>query len=139
MAALSITAANVAYVSGPLLEDGVAGEAFAAGACVYLSDAGTWLKAQSDGTAVQAGANNLGMALATADAAGARVTIALPGAIVSVGTGTPGTPYMPSDTAGSYDLFSDHGSTDKITLAALGIGSNQLLLCRVYNAGAVIA
>ena len=50
MTALSITAANVAWVSGPVDHGCVAGEAFAAGAAVYLSASNTWLKAQCDGT-----------------------------------------------------------------------------------------
>ena len=139
MAALTITAANVAWISGPIAEDQVAGEAFAAGALVYLSASGTWLKAQCDGTAIEAGSNNLGMALATADAAGARVSIALPGAIVSVGTGTAGIVYVPGTTAGTYIPTADLASTNKVTVAALCIGSGDLLLMWAYNAGAVIA
>jgi hypothetical protein len=40
MAALSITAANVAWVSGPIDKDCIAGEAFNAGAIVYLANDG---------------------------------------------------------------------------------------------------
>lgn len=139
MAALTITAANVAWVSGPKLTDQVAGEAFAAGALVYLAANGTWLKAQGDGTAIEAGSENLGIALATADAAGARVSIATEGAIVSVGTGTAGIVYYVGDTAGGFHPVADLGSTDKVTVAALGIGSNKLKIARIYDAGAVLA
>lgn len=139
MSALSITASAVSLVSGAYRGDQIAGEAFAAGALVYLADAGTWLKAQCDGTAVEAGANLLGMALGTADAAGARVSIATPGAIVSVGTGTAGIIYAPGATAGSLVPSADLTSTNKVTPAALGIGSNKLQLMHAYNSGAVLA
>lgn len=139
MVALTITPASVVWQSGPKLHDQVAGEAFDAGAAIYLADNGKWLKAQADGTAVQAGSNDLGMALASADGDGARISVATAGAIVAVGTGTAGVIYVPGDTAGAYNPVADQGSTDKITVAALGIGSNQLLLARVYNAGAVLA
>jgi hypothetical protein len=140
MTALTITAANVLWQSGtPPLPDQIAGEALASGASVYLADNGRWYKAQCDGTGIEAGANNLGMALATADVAGARISVAPPGAVVAVGTGTAGIAYVPGDTAGSLMPTADANSTDKVTLAAVGIGTNKLLLCRVYNAGAAIA
>lgn len=138
MVALSITAANVAWQSGPVATDQVAGEAFAAGAMLYRSAAGTWLKAQCDGTAIEAGSDNIGMALATADAAGARVSVALPGAVVTVGTGTAGVVYCIGATAGALNPVADLTSTNKVTVAALGIGSSKLQLCRDYNAGAVL-
>lgn len=139
MAALTITAANVAWVSGPISSDQIAGEAFAAGACVYYNASiGKWLKAQCDGTTAEAGETNIGMALATADAAGARVSIALPGAVVSIGAGTAGGVYCPGATAGSYVPVADLVSTNKVTVAALGIGSSKLQLSRDYNVGAVL-
>jgi hypothetical protein len=139
MAALTITAANVLLTSGPTADGQIAGEAFDAGACIYQADNGKWLKAQADGTAVQAGSNNIGMALSSADADGSRFSVALPGAVVAIGTGTAGVVYVPGDTAGAYNPVADQGTTDKITVAALGIGSNSLLLTRVYNAGSVLA
>jgi hypothetical protein len=138
MTALSITAANVAWQSGPILTDQIAGEAFAAGAILYKSDAGTWLKAQCDGTAVEAGSNDIGMALATADAAAARVSIARPDAIVALGTSTKGVVYCIGPTAGALNPVADIVSTNKVTVAALGIGTSQVQLCRVYNPGAVL-
>lgn len=134
---LSVTASGVVFVSGPRDGDQQAGEAFAAGAIVYLSATGTWLKAQDDGTAIEAGQNGIGMALSTADASGARISIARPGAIVTIGTGTAGIIYTLSDNAGGLAPVSDNGSADKITPAALGIGTNQVLLMYAYNAGAV--
>lgn len=139
MVALTIAAADVLWQSGPKMTDQVAGEALAAGASVYRTADGKWKKAQPDGTAIEAGSDLLGMALATADADGARISVALAGAIVAVGTGTAGVAYVPGDTAGSLMPIADANSTDKVTLAALGIGTNKLLLCHVYNAGAVLA
>jgi hypothetical protein len=138
MANLAITAANVGLISGPESGDQVAGEAFIAGALVYLNPSDSrWYKAKASGTAVQAGSAGIGMALGTADAAGARVSIARPGAIVSVGGGAAGTVYVVSATAGSLAPVADMVSTNKVTVAALGIGGNQLALAYAYNAGAV--
>lgn len=136
--ALSITAANVSLDSGPS-EQGIAGEAFVAGAILYYKESdGRWYKAQCDGTAAEAGSAGIGMALGTADAAGARIVIARPGAVVSIGTGTAAMIYLPGRTAGSLIPSADLAQTDKATIAALGIGSNKLLLTYVYNAGAVV-
>lgn len=117
----------------------IAGEAFAAGAILYYKSAdGRWYKAQCDGTPAEAGADGLGLALGTADAAGARVVIGRPGAIVSIGTGTAGLIYLPGRTAGSLIPSADAASTDKVTPAALGIGSSKVLLIRDYHAGSVV-
>lgn len=140
MAAITITAANVAWVSGPVLGDQIAGGAFTAGQVVYQADNGTWLKAQGDGSAVEAGANNLGVALFTADASGARGSIAVSGAIVSYGAIlTAGLIYIIGDTAGSVYPSADAGTGDKVTVLGLAISTSQLLIQRIYNAGAVIA
>ncbi len=139
MSALSITAANVAYQTGPFMADQVAGEAFIAGAMVYRGAAGTWLKAQCDGTALEAGSDLIGMALATADAAGARISIALAEAVVTIGTGTAGIIYALGRTAGSLIPSADLASTDKVTVAGVGIGSSKIQLARVYNAGSALA
>lgn len=136
--ALTVTPANVSLDSGPV-EGVIAGEAFSAGAILYYKASdGRWYKAQCDGTAAEAGADGLGLALGTADAAGARVSVARPGAIVSIGTGTAGVIYLPGRTAGSLIPSADLASTDKVTPAALGIGSSKVLLIRDYHAGAVV-
>ncbi|HZQ01412.1 MAG TPA: hypothetical protein VFB13_17840 [Reyranella sp.] len=140
MAALTITAANVAWVSGPEKGDQVAGEAFTAGSQVYFNvPDGKWYKAKCNGTVNQAGQDGLGMALGSADAAGARVSIAQPGAIVAIGTGTAGHTYYPGATAGQLVEWSDLVATNKAVPAAVGVGSNQvLLLGGSYNAGSVL-
>lgn len=140
MTALTITPASVAYVSGPLDKDQVAGEAFDAGDYLYKSAAGTWLKAQCDGTAIEAGSIDHGLALASADAAGARVSVAKAGAIVTIGAGLAGFVYVPGDTAGDLMPTADLNATDKVTPVALGISTTQVqLLGYGYNAGAVVA
>lgn len=137
-AALSITAANVAYIDGPKDGDQAAGEAFIAGAVIYLAAAGIWLKAQDDGTAIEACSLGCGVALFTADAVGARGSVARPGATISIGTGTAGTVYALCDTAGSICPVADGGTTDKMTVIAVGMGSNKLQLGYIYNAGSVV-
>lgn len=139
MTALTITAASVVWQSGPIDKDQIAGEAFAAGALVYKAANGTWLKAQCDGTAIEAGSGGLGMALATADVAAARVSIARPDAVVAIGTGTAGVIYCPGATAGSLIPTADLASTNKVTVAAIGIGSNKLKLAYAYDAGCALA
>lgn len=140
MTAIVVTPANVAWVSGPIKGDQIAGEAFTAGQGVYLADNGTWLKAQADGTAVQAGANDLGVALGDAAGAGARVSIAVTGAVVSFGAVvTAGVVYVPGDTAGAINPVADQGSSDKITVLGVGISTSRILIGRVYDAGSVLA
>lgn len=142
MAALTIAAANVSLDTGAHDGDQIAGEAFSAGALLYRKSAdGRWYKAQCDGTPEEAGAYGTGMALSTADAAGARVTIARPGAAVSIGAAAcaAGIVYCPGRTAGTLVPTADMASTDKVTVAAMGISTSKLLLLYGYNAGAVIA
>jgi hypothetical protein len=138
MADLVIAAASVLYVSGPVDHGQVAGEAFNAGASVYLKSDGKWYKAQSDGTAEEAGSGAWGMALATAAAVGAKLSVARPGAVVTVGTGAAGTTYILSRAAGSICPTADAASTDKVTVVAVGAGSSQLQLGYIYNAGQVV-
>lgn len=139
MAAITITAANVAWVSGPTLGDQISGGAFIAGQPVYQADNGTWLVAQGDGTEIEAGKNNLGIALFTSDAAGARGSIAVPSAVVSYGAVlTKGLIYIVGDTAGSIYPSADAGSGDQVTVIGLAISTSQLKLQRAYDDGAVI-
>jgi hypothetical protein len=138
MAALTIAAAAVAYVSGPVLADQVAGEAFAAGVNVYQNDNGVWLKAKNSGTALEAGQNATGLALGTADAVGARVSIAQPGAVVAVGTSAAGVIYVIGAVAGQLVPAADLVATARVTPVALGIGTNRLQLVRAYNPTAIL-
>lgn len=135
---LTVTASSVAWVSGPVTCEKQSGEAFVAGAALYYSASGTWLKAQGDGTATEAGVNGLAVALGTSDAAGAFVCVARAGAIVTLGTGAAGTVYIIGDTAGGIYPAADAGTADKVSIIGLGIGSNRLQIVEVYNAGSVV-
>lgn len=138
MTALSITAANVVLLSGEPIKDAVSGEAFDAGDNVYLAADGTWLKATSAGTPIQAGANGLAVALATADAAGARVSLAGPGCIVDLGAGTAGIIYCVGPTAGDLNPHADL-SGENVSVIGVGITGVYLKVSPIYHAGAVIA
>jgi len=140
MADITITAANVAWVSGPVASGQIAGGAFIAGNVVYKAATGTWLKAQGDGTAIEAGSEDIGVALFTADALGAQGSIAIDGSVVTYGAVlTAGLFYTVADTAGGLRPSADNASTDKATIIGQAISTSQLLLIRAYNAGAVIA
>jgi hypothetical protein len=138
MAELAVTAASVAFVSGPPVILVTAGEAFSAGMVLYkrASDQ-KYLKAQCDGTAEQAGSNGLVIALASADAAGAKVGVAVPGAVVTLGA-VAGTEYVLGTTAGKIMPPADLVSTNKATAVGVGNGSNNLLFDPIYDAGAVV-
>ena len=138
MVALTIPAASVRLISGPDAPDQVSGEAFIAGANLYQAVSGQWFKAKASGTVDEVGANNTGIALATADAAGARVSVALPGAIVQLGTGTAGVVYAIGAVAGQLVPMADLVATNRVHPVAVGIGLNQVQLARNYNAGAVL-
>lgn len=142
MAALTITASQVLHIEGDK-ETGLCGEAITQGQAVYKSGTtGYWLKAQCDGTADEAGATDCGIALNTTTAAGQPVTVAKPGSIVDLGAGAAAAasiPYFIGATAGAINVLGDMASTNKVTLIAIGIGSNRVLVIRVYHAGSVKA
>lgn len=140
MANLTIAAASVKYVSGPVEKGAAAGEAFAAGSAVYRGTDGKWRKGQSDGTTTEAGALGVGLALFTADAVDALGTVALDGAIVQIGTGTAGVLYVYSATAGLLAPVADMVSTNKVAPVCIGIGGSPaaVQIQSNYNAGAVV-
>ena len=55
MADIAVTVANVLVGASPQVANGFAGEAILQGQSVYKAANGTWMKAQCDGTAIQAG------------------------------------------------------------------------------------
>ena len=143
MAALSITAAQVLPTASDPVTSGVAGEAVTQGMAVYLSTSGTWLKAQGDGTAAEAGSEGYGIALNAAGAAGQPLQVALPGHRVTLGAGAApaaGVTYYIGDTAGGLHPIADIGSGDKVVGLCFGIGSNKVKIYGgAYDAGAVLA
>lgn len=142
MAAITVTAGNVSLVSGEPLGNQIAAAAITPGQAVYLLDAGTWGLAQGDGTAIEAGSNNIGVALGGASAAGQRFSVATGGGNCIVGFGavlTAGFFYTCGDTAGAIVPSADNGTGDKATLIGQAISTSSLMLIRAYNAGAAIA
>lgn len=139
MADLTITTGSVVLYSGEPLPDQRAGGAIVVGEVVAQAGDGTWSRAQCNSTAVLAGQINLGIALASAPAAGARLSIAGPGCVVTLGAGSAGVVYCPSSNAGKIAPIADMGSTNLVTPFALGIGSGRVKLFRAYDAGSVLA
>lgn len=144
MANLSITAAQVLYVSGPV-ENGTAGEALTPGQAVYKSTSdGKWYMAQADGTALQAGSGtDLGLALNDADAANFPVRVALKGCRVTLGAGAAPAAsaiYVLSATFGSIADAADIVTAGHFrTVIALGAGSNAVDVIGVAPGGAIPA
>ena len=140
MADLSITQAQVLYVSGPR-ENVTAGAAILPGQSVYERAADhKWLLAQADGTAEEAGVGTrLGISLNESDADGQPLQVALAGARVTLGAGAAPVAsqiYVVSGTAGGIGLASDIvTSGHRRSVLALGAGTNAVdLICRAPNA-----
>ena len=131
MADLSVTAANVAYVSGPT---GVANAAAAitAGQQIYLNASSLAALAQSDGTTLEA--TTAGIALNPA-ATGQPVTYAKHGAIITSGaTMALGDVYCVSVTAGGIGLIEELASTNKISIVGYPISTTQMQV-HIINTG----
>lgn len=141
MTALSITAAQVLPAANCPTVTGVAGEAITQGQAVYLSTSGTWLKAQCDGTAAEAGSEGYGLALTAAGGVGQPVVVALPGGTVTLGAGAApaaSVPYFIGASAGDLVPLGDLSSTNKVTPICFGVGSNKVkILTGAYDAGSV--
>ena len=127
MADLSVTAANVARVSGNV-RHGTAGATITAGQVVYLDTAaGTWKLAVCDGTgaatAVTSGSGGVGIALHGA-ASGQPLTIQYDGVINPGGTVTVGVIYVASAAAaGGIAPSADLSAVDNDYVTILGVGT----------------
>jgi hypothetical protein len=140
VAAISVTASAVSLVSGEALGNCIAAAAITPGQAVYQLDNGTWGLAQGDGSALEAGSNNIGVAIGGASAAGQRFGVAVAPCVVGFGAVlTAGLFYTVGDTAGAIVPSADNSATDKATLIGQAISTSNLMLIRAYNAGAVIA
>ena len=125
---LSVTAANVALVSGGVNKDNVAGEAFTAGQVVYLKTSNNkWMKAQCDGTAEEAGSGTvLGIALNTG-VLNQPAAVQISGVINIGATVTVGEIYLLSDTAGGIVPEADiTTSTERVLLIGIGATSANI-------------
>lgn len=143
MPAITVTAANVSLISGEPLGNQISASAITIGQAVSLLDNGRWGLAQGDGTAVEAGANNVGIALSGTSAAGQQLSVATGAGncIVGFGSGVllAGFFYTVGDASGAIVPSADNLSTDRATLIGQGISTSQLMLIRAYHPGAVIA
>ena len=140
MTAISVTASNVSLVSGEPKDGCIAAAAITPGQAVYQLDNGTWGLAQGDGSALEAGSNNIGVAIGGASAAGQRFSVAVAPCVVGFGAVlTAGLFYTVGDTAGAIVPSADNGTADKATLIGQAISTSNMMLIRAYNAGAVIA
>lgn len=121
--ALSITASEVQYVSGPV-GVGIAGEAITAGETVYVksSDNKVYL---ADADLSAAGATCVGIALCSV-AASQQVTYAKPGSVIKIGSSASvgqGAVYCLGATAGSIVPEADLTTDDYVTI--LGVGNDD--------------
>jgi len=143
MPALVITASQVKYISGPVEGAARAGEAITEGMYVTKSSSdGKWYKADCDAaSADKAGKTRGGIAVGGAAGADALFAVALPTAIVTLGaaaTPVAGTPYFIADANGGLAPLADLQAGDVATLAAIGVGGNQVQVLNTYHAGAVV-
>lgn len=126
MADLSVTAGSVVKVDGSTV-DGTAGATITAGqACYYDSATATW-KLALDGTAEQAGASGLGIALNGASS-GQPIKIQNSGTCTIGATVTVGQVYCLSDNAGGVCPYSDLGSGDRVTILGVGTTTGRIFL-----------
>ena len=132
MADVSVTAANVALVSGSS-KHGTAGETITAGQSLYLKSADTELyKADCDDTAAKA--TCVGIALNSASD-GQPISYAGSGCVVNMGgTLVVGEPYFVSDTAGGLKPDADLSSDDYVSFLGIGITAANLQI-QIVNSG----
>lgn len=143
MADLTVTAANVAKVSGNV-RHGTAGATITAGQVVYFdASAGTWKLAVADGigaaTAATAGSGGLGIALHGA-ASGQPLTVQYDGVINPGATVTVGVIYCASPaTAGGIAPSADVSSLDNDYVTILGVGTTAAQITLGILASGVVA
>jgi len=133
MAALSVTATNVTFVSGNV-EQVVIGETVTAGQAVYTkaADGRAWL-AQSDGTAAEAAATGV---MLTGGAAGQPGLKAANGAAINIGATTAKIHYWVHTTAGGVGLQADVGSGNYITRLGYSLTTDGVFYIDIRATGA---
>jgi hypothetical protein len=124
MANLSITAANVLFVSGSK-ETLTAAETITAGQLLYKDANSQWKLAQADGTFAEATI----YAIALDSGSTNQPVTAQTDGVINLGTGTQGEIYIASATAGAICPEADISTTGYfVSIVGVGIGSNQLKL-----------
>lgn len=133
MADLTVTAANVAKVSGTV-QNGTAGETITAGQALYSdsTDSNHLKLADCDNTS--ATATFVGIALNGA-ADGQPIAYLAPGATINPGaTVTVGEIYVVSGTAGGIAPEGDLATGDYVSVIGVGLTSSQIYIIG-YNSG----
>lgn len=132
MASLSITAANVAFVSGAIVREFNAGVTVTAGQTVYLTASLTWALARATTETLAGGTvsgtlpGRTGIAL-HASLAGQPLAVQESGRITIGATVTVGEVYcIATDAAGGIELKSALSSTNKINLLGMGLSTTVL-------------
>lgn len=126
MADISVTAANVAKVTGGVCRDFNAAVTIVAGEYVYLDANNVWRKAQCDGMAIEAGSGTrTGVALHGA-LAGQPLAVQETGTITIGGTVAVGTVYAVSAAAGGIAPVADLVSTNKLSLVGVGVSTTVI-------------
>ena len=129
MASLTVTVAEVLPTGSgaQFLRDYLCGETITAGMVVYLNASSVWMKAQSDGTAIEAGSSNYGFAM-HASLAGQPLCVQAAGIFVVGATAAPtvGEIYYIGTTYGAINPYSDLVSTNKITILGIGYTSSSI-------------
>lgn len=132
MVALSITAANVKWVSGPKPRMVMAGAAIDRGEALYQDEADLEHKLASN--SAEATAEAVGVALTDGED-GSHMLIAKSGTKINIGATTvAGTIYCVGDTAGSIVPQADVTNEDYVTILFVGTGSAEVTLDIVVGA-----
>lgn len=136
MAALTITAANVAWVSGTKDSTYNAGVAITAGQAVYLDTAtSTWKLADADASAATATCG--GIALNTG-VVGQPLTVQTDGTLTIGATMTLGEVYFVSVTAGAIIPAADLATPARTSIIGVATSTTVMTL-RLYYSGVVHA
>lgn len=128
MADITVTAANVLFVSGTKNKIYDAGETITAGMVVYLKASDNeWYKAQKDGTAAESGSGvSLGIALNGASD-GQPLAVCTAGVVNMGATLTVGETYIVSATAGGVAPIADVSTHYLTILGYAGTTANLTL------------
>lgn len=135
---ITITAANVAWVSGTINRSNNAGTTVTAGQVVYLAASNKWLLAQCAGTASEAGTDTIvGIALHPS-ADGQPLAVQTDGVIKIGGTVAVGQIYVISATAGGIDTHANLVSTNRLYILGVGLTTSTIGLGKTGSIGVAI-
>lgn len=136
MAAVSITAANVAPSTGAVIEHHTAGASITAGQVVYYDSADGRVKLVDADSATSAARSPRGIALHAASS-GQPVAVQVSGNITIGGTVVQGLIYCADDDAGGIIPSADLASGDYTTVIGVAISASVLKM-GILHAGVAI-